>query len=159
MEGTVPFAAVSSELASPVLRLTRAQYEQVVAHCYDCFPEEACGLLIGPLDGDDATGEVTGVFPCENTAHSAKVYALGRRGWREAEDAAYGRGEEIVAVFHSHTHTDAYPSPTDVAQAAEAQKLERPWLYPIVSLKYGEPVVRAYWLRDGTITEVPIEIV
>ena len=68
------------------------------------------------------------------------------------------RDEEIVAVWHSHTHTDAYPSPTDVEQAMEAQKLERPWLYPIVSLKHGEPVLRAYWIRDSVIAEVPVEV-
>ena len=42
---TVPFAPVPPDLGSPTLRLTRAQYEAVVAHCLDCVPEEACGLL------------------------------------------------------------------------------------------------------------------
>ena len=159
MGGTVPCAAVPSDLGSPPLRLTRAQYEQVVAHCFDGFPDEACGLLAGPLADDEPTGEVTAVYPCENAAHSARVYRVGGRDLVRATLDANSRGEEIVAVWHSHTHTDAYPSPTDVAQAVEAQKLERPWLYPIVSLKYGEPVLRAYWLRDGTITEVPVEVV
>ncbi|HEY7106274.1 MAG TPA: M67 family metallopeptidase, partial [Acidimicrobiia bacterium] len=107
---------------------------------------------------DEPTGEVTAVFPCENAAHSAKLYRIGGRDLVRATLDASARGEEIVAVWHSHTHTDAYPSPTDVAQATEAQQLERPWLYPIVSLKDGEPVLRAYWLRDGTIGEVPVEV-
>ena len=149
---------MSTELGSPVLRLTRAQYDQVIAHCYDGFPDEACGLLAGRLEGDEPTGVVTAVYPCENAAHSARVYRVGGRDLVRATLDANARGEEIIAVFHSHTHTDAYPSPTDVAQASEAQKLERPWLYPIVSLKYGEPVLRAYWLRDETITEVPVEV-
>jgi proteasome lid subunit RPN8/RPN11 len=155
---TVPFAPVPTDLGSPTLRLTRAQYETVVAHCLDCFPEEACGLLVGPLEGDEPTGEITAVFPCENAAHSAKLYRIGGRDLVRATLDASSRGEEIVAVWHSHTHTDAYPSPTDVAQAVEAQQLERPWLYPILSLKNGEPVLRAYWVRGGEISEVPVEV-
>jgi proteasome lid subunit RPN8/RPN11 len=149
---------VPAELGSPTLRLTRQQYETVILHCYDGFPDEACGLLAGPLHGDEPTGEVTAVYPCENAAHSARVYRVGGRDLVRATLDANGRGEEIIAVWHSHTHTDAYPSQTDVEQAVEAQKLERPWLYPIVSLKSGEPVLRAYWLRDDTITEVPVEV-
>jgi len=71
------------------------------------------------------------------------------RSMRDAES----RGHEIVGVWHSHTHTDAYPSPTDVRQAVDPA-----WWYVIVSLKYGEPVLRAYEIRDGAITEVPVEV-
>jgi [CysO sulfur-carrier protein]-S-L-cysteine hydrolase len=158
MDQTVPFAPVPSDLGSPTLRLTREQYDAIIAHCYDGFPDEACGLLAGPLDTDEPTGDVTAVYPCENAAHSARVYRVGGRDLVRATLDANGRGDEIIAVWHSHTHTDAYPSPTDVEQATEAQKLERPWLYPIVSLKHGEPVLRAYWIRDGAITEVPVEV-
>jgi proteasome lid subunit RPN8/RPN11 len=140
------------------LRLTRAQYDAVIAHCFDGFPEEACGLLAGTLVDDEISGEVTTVYPCENAAHSARVYRIGGRDLMRATLDANRRDEEIIAVWHSHTHTDAYPSPTDVAQAMEAQKLERPWLYPIVSLKYGEPVLRAYWIRDSLVAEVPVEV-
>ena len=55
---------------------------------------------------------------------------------------------EVVGVMHSHTHTDAYPSPTDVRQAVDPA-----WHYLIVSLKYEVPVVRSYLIVDGTITE------
>jgi proteasome lid subunit RPN8/RPN11 len=158
MKGTVPFAPVPDDLGFPTLRLTGAQYDAVIAHCYDGFPDEACGLLAGPLADGEPTGEVTAVYPCENAAHSARVYRVGGRDLMRAMFDANARDEEIIAVWHSHTHTDAYPSRTDVEQAMEAQKLERPWLYPIVSLKYGEPVLRAYWLRDGTIEEVPVEV-
>jgi proteasome lid subunit RPN8/RPN11 len=60
---------------------------------------------------------------------------------------------EIVGVWHSHTHTVAYPSPTDVRQAVDPA-----WFYPIVSFRDGEPVLRAYRIIDDTITETPIEI-
>ena len=47
-----------------------------------------------------------------------------------ADRDAEARGLEIIGVMHSHTHTEAYPSPTDVAQAPDPS-----WHYVIVSLK------------------------
>jgi proteasome lid subunit RPN8/RPN11 len=58
-----------------------------------------------------------------------------------------------MGVFHSHTHTDAYPSPTDVAQA-----LDPGWHYVLVSLRDTYPVVRSYLIVDGVITEEPVEV-
>ena len=55
--------------------------------------------------------------------------------------------------MHSHTHTDAYPSPTDVAQAPDPG-----WHYVIVSLRDPEPVVRSYRIVDGNITEMRLTI-
>ena len=151
-----------SRLASPTLQFTHAQYETIVAHCFDGFPDEACGLIAGPVAGTGAdavpTGEVTGVYPCENAAHSALRYEIGGRDWMRAERDYEARGDGLVAVWHSHTHTDAYPSPTDVDDAMQAQKLSNPWLYVIVSLKHGEPVLRAYWIRDRRIVEVAVEV-
>jgi proteasome lid subunit RPN8/RPN11 len=71
----------------------------------------------------------------------------------KADRDAEGRGFEIVGVYHSHTHTDAYPSPTDVAQAPDPS-----WHYVLVSLKDPEPVVRSYRIVDGAITEEPVEL-
>ena len=67
--------------------------------------------------------------------------------------AAEAGGDEIVGVWHTHTHTDAYPSPTDVRQAVDPA-----WWYAIVSLRDGEPVLRAYRIVDGTIVEGRVEL-
>ena len=56
-------------------------------------------------------------------------------------------------MWHSHTHTDPYPSPTDVRQAVDPD-----WWYPIVSLRAGEPMLRAYQIVDGQITERQVEL-
>jgi proteasome lid subunit RPN8/RPN11 len=152
---------MAPELAAPTLRLRRDHHDVVVAHCYDGFPEEACGLLAGPLDATGATptGEVSAVYPCENAAHSARIYQIGGRDLLRATLDAARHDAEIVAVWHSHTHTDPYPSRTDVEQAMEAQKLERPWLYVIVSLRHGAPAMRAYWILEERIHEVAVEVV
>jgi proteasome lid subunit RPN8/RPN11 len=137
--------------ASPALRLTTAQHAEMVAHCYDGLPNEACGLLGGPMIAGGPTGVVSRIYPCGNADASARTYTVDSRDLLAAMRDAEDRGDEVVGVFHSHTHTDAYPSETDVRQAPDPA-----WLYVIVSLKYGDPVVRSYRIRDGEIAEVPV---
>ena len=141
-------------LAPPVLRLTESQYATIIGSCYDGLPNEACGLLVGPLDlGGQPTGMITEARPCRNAAESAVVYTVDPRDMLAAMRAAEAAGTEIVGVWHSHTHTDAYPSPTDVRQAVEPA-----WWYPIVSLRDDAPVLRAYRIVDGSITEGRVEL-
>jgi [CysO sulfur-carrier protein]-S-L-cysteine hydrolase len=141
--------------APAVLRLTETQYATIIGHCYDGLPLEACGLLIGPWDASSQpTGTISKAWPCRNEAASAVVYTVDGRDYLGASRAADALGHEIVGVWHSHTHTDAYPSPTDVRQAVDPA-----WWYPIVSLRDSEPVLRAYRIVDGTITEGRVEIV
>lgn len=134
-----------------VLRLSRSALDELIALAYDCYPEEACGLIAGSTGTDDDTAEV--FFPCRNTAASARVYTIDPHDHLRAEDAADDRGIEINGVVHSHTHSEPYPSPTDVAQAPDPS-----WHYVIVSLKRDVPEVRSYRIVGGGITEEPIEV-
>lgn len=138
-----------------VLRLTLDQYQRIVGHCYDGLPDEACGLLGGPLRADNMTpvGEVTSVYPCTNVDASARTYTVDSRDHIKALRDAESKGGGLVGVFHSHTHTDPYPSETDLEQA-----LEPYWIYVLVSLRREAPELRAYRITDGTISEVPVEI-
>jgi [CysO sulfur-carrier protein]-S-L-cysteine hydrolase len=137
-----------------VLRLTQSQYRTVVASAYDGYPDEACGLLLGPMVGGEPTGVVSEARPCRNEAASSLVYRIDGRDQLAAMRAAEERGEEIVGCWHSHTHTDPYPSATDVTQA----QWYPDWVYVLVSLKYDEPVLRAYRIVDGEIHEVPVAL-
>jgi proteasome lid subunit RPN8/RPN11 len=119
-------------------------YLDMVGHCIAGLPDEGCGLL-GGVPGTD---EVARCYPVRNVAASARVYTVDPLGHLKADRDAESRGEAIVGVFHSHTHTDAYPSPTDVAQAPDPS-----WHYVIVSLRDTHPVVRSYAIADGQITE------
>ncbi len=140
--------------AAPTLRLSADHYRSILAHCYDGLPDEACGLLAGPLaDGGEPTGEVGAVYPCRNADESARTYTVDGRDYLRADRDAQSMGYEIVGVWHSHTHTDAYPSATDVKKAADPA-----WIYAIVSLKDGEPVMRAYRIRDREIDEVDVVV-
>jgi proteasome lid subunit RPN8/RPN11 len=124
------------------------QYLAMVAHAVRGYPLEACGLLAG-----DADGTVRHFYPCANAAASAKLYTVDPRDHLRADRDARANGWEIIGVMHSHTHTDAYPSPTDVAQAPDPE-----WHYVIVSLRDEEPSLRSYRIVDGGITEEPVEV-
>jgi proteasome lid subunit RPN8/RPN11 len=130
-----------------MLRLGPEPYKRMVAHCYDGLPDEACGLF----GGDPGTGKAHITYPTRNAAASARVYEVDPRDYLQADRDAEARGMQIIGVFHSHTHTDAYPSPTDVAQAPDPE-----WHYVLVSLKDLVPVVRSYRIVDGNITEEPV---
>ena len=129
-----------------MLRLTRPVYAQIVAHCLDGVPLEACGLI----GGDRRTGQALVCYPAANDAASARVYTVNPRDHLKADRDAVDRGLDIIGVFHSHTHTEAYPSPTDVAQAPDAG-----WHYVLVSLR-AEPVIHSYRIVDGNISEEPV---
>jgi len=132
-----------------VLRLTDAIYTDVVAHALDGLPNEACGLIAAA----PGSSKVERLYRCGNAAASSRLYELDPLDHLKADRDAEARGLEIVGVYHSHTHTDAYPSPTDVAQAPDPN-----WHYLVVSLKEPEPVVRSYRIVEGTIEEEPLEL-
>ncbi|HEV7886182.1 MAG TPA: M67 family metallopeptidase [Acidimicrobiales bacterium] len=127
-----------------MLRLALPAYKQMIGHCYDGLPLEACGLLAGHAD----TGKAEVFYPCRNEAQSAKLYRIGL-DYARAEDDADQRGLQIIGVVHSHTHTDPYPSPTDIENAAVDAGLH----YVIVSLRDEAPMARSYRIVDGTVAE------
>jgi proteasome lid subunit RPN8/RPN11 len=132
-----------------MLRLTRASYAQMVGQAYDGLPDEACGLIAGV----PAVGKAEVFYPCRNAAASSKLYSIDPKDFMRADRDAEAKGFEIIGVVHSHTHSDAYPSPTDVAQAPDPG-----WHYVIVSLRQEAPVVRSYAIVDGAITEEPVAV-
>jgi proteasome lid subunit RPN8/RPN11 len=132
-----------------MLELTHETYLQMVGHAYDGLPLEACGLL----GGDPRTAKVSRFYPCRNAAASSRVYTVDPTDHLRADRDAEARGLQIIGVMHSHTHTEAYPSPTDVEQAPDPT-----WHYVIVSLRHEAPVLRSYRIVDGTITEESVVV-
>jgi proteasome lid subunit RPN8/RPN11 len=131
-----------------VLEITRAAWQQMLAQAYDGFPDEACGLLAGPVGID----RVSAFYPCRNAAASSKVYAIDYPDIEAASDDAEAKGLDLKGTMHSHTHTDAYPSPTDVQMADPV------WCYVIVSLRQEAPVLRAYRIRGEVIEEQVVAV-
>ncbi len=131
------------------LVVTRAQVEEMFAHARAENPNECCGLLAGAA-GD---GRVEVVYTLGNADESPFTYRLDSREQIRTLRDAESRGLEVTGCFHSHTHTEAYPSDTDVRQAFEPD-----WIYVLVSLKHEPPGLRAYRIVDGHITEVPVMV-
>ncbi len=134
----------TDQLAEPGLSLQPAHLDEMAAHCLSCYPEEGCGLLVG----DPETGEVREVHPTDNVARSSQVYTVDPRAHLRIDREAEERGLAVIGVFHSHTHTDPYPSPTDVRQAPDPT-----WHYVLVSLRHDVPSTRSYRIVDGVVTE------
>jgi [CysO sulfur-carrier protein]-S-L-cysteine hydrolase len=138
-----------------VLTITHAHWLEMVGHALDGLPDEACGLLVG-TEGP-AGARVEAFVACRNADASSRTFSIGPDGW-EAADAAIGeRPLQIVGVVHSHTHTEAYPSPTDVEKAGNP--LLEGWHWVLVSLRQAEPVLRSYVITDGAIVEEAITVV
>jgi proteasome lid subunit RPN8/RPN11 len=133
-----------------MLHLTESAHAAIAGHAYDGLPDEACGLLIGHL----APASIVRFHPSANLAHSSKVYTVDPGEHLRADRAAEADGMEIIGVMHSHTHSDAYPSPTDVAQAPDPS-----WHYLIVSLRDAVPAVRSFRIIDETIAEESIDLI
>ena len=123
----------------------------MVEHCVAGRPNEACGILAS-MDG-----EVVKVFKMTNASASPMRYSLDPKEqfavYRKLDD----EGWELGGVFHSHTRTEAYPSPTDVRLASE----DVPYL--IVSLAEEPASIRAFrilkenWTDEsGDIVEIPV---
>ena len=121
--------------------------EVMVSHARDCYPEEACGLLAG-----DPEGRLTMAYPLTNVVHSPVNYVIDPTEHFQTLRHAEANGWELVGVFHSHTHSPAYPSPTDVALAVEPD-----WLYVLVGMERIDTLsVRGFRIRDHQITETTL---
>jgi len=128
--------------------MRRHHHDEMVAHALAGHPLEACGLLAG-----DADGVVHHFEPTENVAGSSKLYTVAPKDLLAADRRAEEEGWELIGVMHSHTHTDPWPSPTDVAQAPDPG-----WHYVIVSLRGDAPMLRSFRIVEGTITEEPVQV-
>ena len=124
------------------LDFDRATYDALVAHGRSDYPYEVCGLLAAE------NGRYVRHYEIPNAARSMTYYSMDPKAllvaMREIEDQDWGLG-----IYHSHPHTEAFPSPTDVQLAAYPDAI-----YVIVSLQdREEPVIRAFDIVEGSITE------
>jgi proteasome lid subunit RPN8/RPN11 len=141
------------------LELPAALYEEIVAHCRAGLPNEACGIVAG--EGDRGVQ----VYRMRNAEESPVVYRFDEREQLQVFNEIEEKGWDPVAFFHSHTHTEAYPSPTDRAHAhwRDAVTGEELPAYPetrylVLSLAGEEPVLRAFTFEDGEPVEREVRI-
>ena len=135
------------------LTLPMAIAEELIAHARAEVPNEACGLLAGDL----ATGVATAYHPARNADASPYVYTVHPDDLVRIIFAIEDSGEDLLAIFHSHTHTPAVPSPTDRRQAQYPDAF-----YLLVTLSDPEAPpsqsLRAWRIRDGESSEVSLSL-
>jgi proteasome lid subunit RPN8/RPN11 len=134
-----------------VLTIDRAIVDAVVAHARRDHPDEACGVVAGPVGGDLPTRHIA----MDNAARSMTFYEFDSmeqlRVWREMDD----NDEEPVVIYHSHTATEAYPSRTDISFAGEPTAH-----YLLVSTRDPDrEEVRSFRIVDSVVTEEEVNIV
>lgn len=138
-----------------MLTIDQATYDAIVAHAKRDHPNEACGVVAGPIGSDRPERFVEMV----NAAASPTFYEFDSadllRLYREMDD----RDEEPVVIYHSHTETEAYPSVTDIRLASEPGAH-----YVLVSTREhgnndGPVEFRSYRIVDGVVTEEEVSVV
>ena len=123
--------------------LDSATHAALIEHARSDFPYEVCGLLAG------VGGRLTRHYRILNAARSMTFYNMDARELLAAMNDMDDNDWDLLGIYHSHTHTEAYPSATDVELAFYADAV-----YLIVSLQDRErPVVRAFDIVDGVVTE------
>jgi proteasome lid subunit RPN8/RPN11 len=127
------------------MKIPRDVYDELLAHAREDAPNECCGL-IGGQDGVART-----VYRARNAEASPLRYNLDPQDQFRIMTAMEEEGEELSAIYHSHTASPAYPSQTDINLAAYPETI-----YLIVSLAGGEKDLRGFRIEDGEVTEVDL---
>ena len=124
-------------------------YKEIVEQALREFPNECCGLIA-------AEGDVPiKVFPMTNADASPVTYRLDGKEQLRVFDEMDERGWELWGIYHSHTHSEAYPSETDVKLAFYPEAR-----YLLMSLAdRATPVLRSFRIDEGGVTEEELTIV
>jgi proteasome lid subunit RPN8/RPN11 len=128
--------------------------DDMVAHAKADLPNECCGILAGP------GGKVMKSYRMANVEASPYRFVMDPVELGNVDSDAGDNDWELLAIYHSHTGSKAYPSDTDVRIAGGTAGLWPDVRYVLVSLMdMDNPVVRIFEITDGTVTEEPLEVV
>jgi proteasome lid subunit RPN8/RPN11 len=131
-----------------VFVLERKHADEIIAQARAEAPNECCGVLAG------RDGRIEKLFRAVNAEKSPYRYNVDPHDLLRIYRECDAKGWDFLAIYHSHTHTEAYPSPTDVRLAAWPEST-----YIIVSLADLEnPVLRAFRIQDGRVSEEELGI-
>jgi proteasome lid subunit RPN8/RPN11 len=117
--------------------------KEIVEQALREFPNECCGVIAA--EG----GVPVKVFPMTNADASPVTYRLEGKEQLRVFNELDERGWDLWAIYHSHTHSEAYPSETDVRLAFYPDAR-----YILVSLQdRSSPVIRSFRIVDGEVSE------
>ena len=123
--------------------------DEMIVHARQEAPIECCGVLAGKCE------RVLKLYRAINAERSRYRYNIDSQDLFRINRECEENGWQFLGIYHSHTTSEAYPSPSDVRLAFWPESL-----YFIVSVRDAhKPEVRAFRIRDGEVTEEEIEIV
>ena len=131
------------------MTIARQLLDEIVAHALEEAPNVCCGMVAG------SDGTATRVYRARNAESSPLRYLIHPQDQYRITMEISERGEEIAAIYHSHTASPAEPSQTDI-------NLAENWpdpLYLICSVADpAAPSVRGFLIRDRRIEEVELDV-
>jgi proteasome lid subunit RPN8/RPN11 len=131
------------------VKISQDLVDEMVAHARDDVPNECCGMVGG------RDGVADKVIRVVNSAASPLRYEMDPQGQFDALKEIEGDGGELLAIYHSHTKSAAYPSQTDVNQAQNWPEPD----YVIISLADADaPDVKSYRLADLKIADAELDV-
>jgi proteasome lid subunit RPN8/RPN11 len=132
----------------PELLITHELLNEVVSHCQEVYPKEACGILAGK------DGVVLKVYKMRNIENSNISYMMDSKEQFTVIENVRKEGLDMTAIYHSHPELDAYPSPKDTKLAFYPDSV-----YVIVSLLDREPKIKAFTIKEGKVEEVEVKVI
>ena len=129
------------------MKIPKEIFERMVAQAEEEAPNECCGLVGG------VNGDAKSLYPATNSEASPLRYNLDPQDQFRIMQEIDEVGEELAAIYHSHTKSPAYPSQTDINLAAYPGVV-----YLIVSLAAGEEPLRGFEIEDGEVREVKLTV-
>ncbi len=131
-----------------MIKIPKPIYLSMIEHARREAPLECCGILAG------RDGVVLKAFELRNEEQSSIRYSISPKEQLKVFEIIEEESQEMIGIYHSHTHTIPYPSETDINLA----------FYPeitsvIISLKEEIPVVKAFKIREKMVYPEEIEIV
>ncbi len=135
-----------------MLHIPQSIIGEMTAHARSLDPVECCGILAGITSGKDAT--VTHIYPIKNSDGSRVSYFMDPKELLWAHKNMRSNVLDLLVIYHSHTHTQAYPSATDIRLAFYPNAY-----YIIISLEVkDQPDIKAFRIVDGKINSAEFSI-
>jgi proteasome lid subunit RPN8/RPN11 len=135
-----------------VAHLRQEHLNAMIAHAIEDFPIECCGLLAR------RNGSIVAVHRAKNVEASPYRFCVDPLETRRIEEQMDAERAELAGFYHSHTGSEARPSPTDIRQMSTF--FGPPYVHFVVGVADREnPVVRVFYIEDGTATEREYEVV
>ena len=136
------------------LQISKLLVDKIVSHARQDHPDEACGVIAGPIGSDSPQRFI----PMVNAARSPNFYEFDSSDLLKLYREMDANGEDPIVIYHSHTHTEAFPSRTDISYASEPGAH-----YVLVSTREtgneeGPYEFRSFRIVDGVVTEEDVQI-